>query len=343
MIAENYVSEDITPGANEELGRVPKVFVIQQPTRFSPVTTYQVIVQLTLIEREFGSPVATYTYGFDPVTGEYLGRSEPNYVASWYTFFNAFAERDGSIWWMENFGGQDWLRFRLTQGDNPTWTPTGEIMEPATYDPQIGHPVAIDTPRRLVLSGTGLEVGTTKITVYDMDTKLLLRTIDIGSDARQIIMEDDSRCFVICDYGIIVLLNYVTGVVLGTFRIEYHADQLNEEKFHAWDQFTRRLLVTAYGGGAKIRGYYPVPQAVGLTEPIPLEVPRVGRTVRVATRAFGDTGEGIGGIRVDATSAIGGTLRSAKAMTGATGWAIHHLTCLSADPASTFDVEAELP
>jgi hypothetical protein len=328
VIVETYVSEDLYVEPGHTLGVLPLVFVFRKPTKIAPVCTYGVIVRTTA--PGFGSPVRTRIQSFDPVSGLYLGEAGDARAASFYTTFYVFAERDGSIWFFTNFAGQAWAKYYLVEGDSKYWEDTGQRLDFGAYTPGISHPVGVDSARRVLLSCTDVGLPSGWLSVYDMDTSERVRLIHLGSHGRQILLEDDDRCFVICDGGMVLLVDYMHGRVLGIFRIAYHEDQATSQRSYAWDPFTRRILVIGLGAGQHIRGYYPMPLGVGMTPPMPLDVPRAGRTIRVATRVYGDTGEGIAGRRVTATATSTGRLRSPKAVTGATGYAVHRLRCLSA-------------
>lgn len=79
---------------------------------------------------------------------------------------------------------------------------------------------------------------------------------------------------------------------------------------YGWDRFHKRLLMVGMvadnaDGSPRVRvkGYYPEPLAAGLTPPLPLQVPRAGRTIHFLTHLYGEGGEPLSSRRVTANIA----------------------------------------
>lgn len=319
MILQNYTSEPFGHSSayeGLEWFANPLVMVLRQPIPRS-IVTYAVMTIETV-----GSVIIFRVRYYDPVDGSLRAVRDLPFSNLWLTASFVMQDRDGVTWFHTNFAGELWQKVHVYN-----WSAAGESFRFDDYVPDISAPIAFDVGRKVLLSCT--VAGSTPVgvlSVYSMETHARVRTIALGSAGRYLLLEDDERVFVVCDSGIVILVNYVSGAVLGTYRIAYDEEDLAADKRFAWDPFSRRILVVS-SAYTRIRGYHPIPIVSALTEPIPLSVARKGRTIRVATRAYGDTGEPITGKSVLASVEGPGRLRSARAITDAAGYAIHTLTC----------------
>lgn len=97
----------------------------------------------------------------------------------------------------------------------------------------------------------------------------------------------------------------------------------------SWDRFYRRILAVeatpneADGASTlRVRGFYPVPEATRISDPIPLLVPRKGRTIPVLVQITGDGVEPISG----RTARVAGGALSAFGTSDASGNAVVRVT-----------------
>ncbi len=320
MIPLVYTSAVVAEG--EELIDYPRPFVFLWTYDKGATTKIVSYGCLVNVAAETSPYVNIYAQYFDAISGTFLRQKQLTSI-DFLTMTNYSQSRDGTLWLKSSVAGGEFYAY------NPdNWERTGDQIDYLDFTPQLEFPVAIDLERQLVLSCTQAATAVGVLSVYDRTTMERLRTVRIGSAGRQILLEDDRRAYVVCDDGVLVLVDYVEGRILGTFRVAYAEDVADPvEKRLAWDPYYRRLIVAGYVQEPVMRGYYPTPMAVALTPAIPLQVARAGRTVRFATRAYGDAGEGIAGKSVTVEVGPGAEPRSATVVTGHRGYAFHAVDC----------------
>src|SRR6266705_17854 len=241
---------------------------------------------------------------FNATTGEYLDRLIT--IADLF-IFTVFAQaRDGTIW--RCYIDQKVYRCVV---DPVTGVTSDNVVQYdfSTFEGVISTTCFnVDTERGIALIGANVEH---LLRVHALATGSLLRTIALPASAKQIMQEDTDRCYVLCNNGVVCLVNYTLGVMLSSFRVQQAFD-LSGGAVLAWDRQYRLLLFwstptfdTTGQNTSIITGYFPQPQAVGITAPIPLRPPRKYLTVPVLVRIYGDVGEPIGGTRVIFSSASG--------------------------------------
>lgn len=223
----------------------------------------------------------------------------------------------------------------ISEGGTLNWTYGAE--ESSTVGPFMIDPVA-----DLAVLHTSLN-SNTGVSIHRLSTReTLTYNIRTAGMIQDIQAETPGTCFVVHTNGVVTVLDYAQGQVLGVIRASASAS-LWDAKL-AWDPVHRRVIVCektadAADGAATIHveGYRPVPVPVALTPPIPLRAPRAGRTVPVLVRAYGDAGEGVGGVVVQAAETGDGTLLAASAASDEHGYATFNEFC---DAEGSTQVEA---
>lgn len=148
------------------------------------------------------------------------------------------------------------------------------------------------------------EAVLTAIDVYRLSTGEHLRRIHTSDVPGAICPERRGRVFVLGKTRqLLNLINFETGEIMATWKCPSPVGA--QKMLLSWDVVYRRLLVFAWTPDAengastsRVIGYYPLPIATNLCTPIPLQVPRKGRTVPVLTRVVGDAGEPVASVVV---------------------------------------------
>lgn len=160
------------------------------------------------------------------------------------------------------------------------------------------------------------EAVLTAVDVYRLSTGEHIRRINTSDTPGAICPERRGRVFVLGkDRKLLNLIDITTGQIMATWKCPSPAGA--QKTLLSWDVVYRRLLVFAWMPDAengasvsRVVGYYPIPLATNLCTPIPLTVPRKGRTVPVLTRVVGDAGEPV------ASVVVTGAASGAAAMSG---------------------------
>lgn len=235
---------------------------------------------------------------FDGMTGAYLGTD--NYVASALFSDQIWQARDGGLWVFTGAGA-----YEIYEVEQQTYTEiSGTRLEPSDFGATTIATGMVDRAENVIVLNSNLE-SSNQVGVYNLTTGALVRRFYVSGAARQILPEDNKRCYVINTNGILNLVDYTTGDVLSALRapgIESGA----VDYLYTWDRFLRRLLVFVQRADdtngaclSTFSGYYPVPVGVGLTQPIPLKAPRANRTVPMLVRVYGDAGEAVPGVKIE--------------------------------------------
>lgn len=179
--------------------------------------------------------------------------------------------------------------------------------------------------------------GNNTLKVHKLSTGELDYTITMPGEIRSLMMEDAERIYILCAGRTIVLLNYVTGHILGASKLP-PAIPGSTNTVITWDRLYRRFLIfdqvpdNVDGSCAsRIRGYRFVPVPERITTPIPLIVPRKGRTIPVMAQVVSDLNEGVGGY-VISSRAIGAGYVAGLPITDNIGRAITQVYCSSTGP-----------
>lgn len=310
----------------EEFTLVNAMFVKKEATANSPTT-----IILNAITSNIYFPSVGQTLKFDGATGAFLGYGDLIGVGLDAEIVQSV---DGSLWAVQgdSVDELDTTTYEVTQTIDASFF---EIPPDQEFH-GIAHPM-FDRQRGLsVMSGFPPTVDARYILVNDLATGALIRRIYVSGPVAQIMQEDDRRCFVVCTNGMINVVDYTTGKILGTSRGPVRSLPNSFGPIYAWDFVLRRLLVFNFADGADvgaptapinadgsspntISGYYPIPIATKLTKPIPLTPPRKNRTTKLLSRLVGDAGEPIAGVRVAATADGGGSIVPSPQITDLNG------------------------
>lgn len=303
--------ESLVPGVNPA---VRGVFVKKERTPYSDFTIQLMVIVDSIYYPGYGFVV----FRFDGITGAYLSRTDALVPPSLYNY-QIFQARDGGMW-------QNSVLGNFFEIDPLTFLPLSGTTElPAKYGAsQVDLPM-VDRAQNLVVMKTSNEAFN-QIGVYNFTTGALIRRIRVAGAPVQILPEDDRRCYVLCTNRMLNLVNYATGAVLVTLRAPVVSTIM------AWDRYLRRLLfftvrADASDGACRstISGYYPVPQCVGVTAPIPIRAPRVNRLTPFLCRTYGDAGEALPGVKITPTLGTS-TLSGVPPFTDSDGEAIITVT-----------------
>lgn len=318
----------------EEVFFLQALAVVERP---NPWSRYSLLVFSA--QNQVRGPGWNFTaWWFDAYTGRYVDRGDFSNLGGALTdTMNQAA--DGLIWHYDA-----WYRVRAL--DPLTLAPIPGLEIP--HDRFGGSPLnqqkpcfVFDRQRNRAVVQTAAE-GNDQIGVYDFTTGALIRRIGVAGHVHAIAAEDATRVFVVSRTGIVTLVDYESGAILGVSQLPIAPDIF--DFLVTWDRNLRRLLTVVHTPDAvdgdcttRIRGYAPRPQAVGITPPLPLAVARPGRPAPVLVHAYGGAGEPIGGLHVAFDAAVPGRLLSRTAQTSASGDAIVQL---DADAAGLSTVSA---
>lgn len=278
----------------------------------------------------------TYVFGNRPSDPHLKIKAKGDVAPIWQAWTASIvAGWGGGLWRADVFGnisslsiyvGQnsetgDW-ESSITQGDE---IPASRFGVVAIYFP------AVDLDNDLIAM-KGQDLNT--VAVYTLSTGALLRKIRVSGSPVALCPADTGQLYVLCSNNILNIVNVQTGQVLGTslFPRTPGADI----PVLAWDVAYRRLLAfeptpdaSDGQGTSRIRGYYPVPIATELTNPIPLKAPRSYRKTPIVCRLVGDVGEPIAAATiagaVTPTAPATATLTVASATPDGNGYAMLEL------------------
>jgi hypothetical protein len=319
----------------EELfeGLVFSVFSRKESTPNGETTIYV----LSAVQQIYYPSWGLWMWKFDGSTGAYISREDAFNHSALGTLGVLFMR---SI--IESYTGSFWVSFSTGHTKEMTANLQTILQEfdaahfgRSTIDLSLG-----DSARDLIMM-PGQAGSGSNVCVYTISTGELVRTITVSGSPIAICAEDDKRVYVLGSNFILNLLDYTTGEIISTYRVPVPDDAIDVRV--TWDRLLRRLLVFLHLPNAEdgastsvVRGYYPVPVAMHLTEPIPLKPVRKGQNIPVLIRAVGDVGEPIAGKQV-ALTLSGATLLRNPAGTDANGAIVASVRC---DDTGTFDIDA---
>jgi hypothetical protein len=310
----------------EEMFLTKSLYVRRERTPYSDFTIH--LMGMTSIT--IWPSWALRHWKFDGDTGAFLGYGVT--PAGFLLTSEVVEGADGSLW------------ISVPAGDWNELNPDSMVIDPASLldNAKYGNPAAIEAPlvdrtHDILMRAWGS--GVAKLRVYNFGSGAWLRDIAVSGAPAQIMAESERHAFVYCTNGIFNLVDYIAGKVLSTFKAPAPANtqylvQLGSQRF-AYDRFHRRLLafqmVANHADGSSassILGWYPVPQAVYLTKPIPLAAPRMNQKIPCLVRLIGDCGEPVSGANVTGSATGAGTSVTPGA-TDNNGEAIVSATCIA--------------
>lgn len=212
----------------------------------------------------------------------------------------------GAIWgWSQN------LNFVKLNPQTATWDSTGKGFN--FFGANVGtsrvsgSPYMINLLEDRFVTRLGAD-SAYSVSICEYSSGDFLYRVNVCGRPVALFAVDASRAYAIADDGTVTVFNFVTGEVQGAFHSGIEQNIGNQA--WTWDPQLRRILhcpyvadtfTTEYVCNVLINGYYPVPLALGMTPPIPLNPPREGVTVPVYCRVYGGAGEGIPGQEVTFT------------------------------------------
>jgi hypothetical protein len=296
--AQIYHSELTTPpriyGEEYDGGGVTVIFLNQEPL----VDGYEVIY-LFITQNMVFFPGYNYAlHRFNATTGEYLGRFDAD--PTLFIFSRFTQALDNTIYRCD-------VALKITKCQiDPVVGVTSDGVE--IYDlSTFAGVTSIDAFSLYATSNVALICANVanQLRVHDLNTGALLRTVTLPASGVQVMPEDSERCYVMSANHVMCLIDYSQGTVLSAFKIQDDFDPSLPGVTVTWDTYYRRFLSwvdtpvdTTGQNTSTVNGYFPLPQAVGLTAPIPLKPPRKYSSTPIYTRLFGDLGEPVGGVQI---------------------------------------------
>ena len=303
----------------------PSVFgVIQRRTPLSRDANIISVVH-TIAQYYHGATVGIgfYADDFDPKSGAWLGRSAlyddyPNNGLPIYYRFNDFRFNQitpDAVWGFDsNVSNYDRLYkfssadFSLLEGpidtekylDAPGWG-YGAILKGYYIDETADLLIAY-------IQNNDVNFDYSYVELRSFTSGAFIGKINACGVTQKIVPAGNGLIYCINEYGGVTLIDYLRKEALACFRLQTPTDipvmwgtNINGI---GWDFMYKRLLTcfivdddpVTGACNTRVNGYYPNPIPVGLTQPIPLNMPRVGRETRFVSRAYGDAGEPISGV-----------------------------------------------
>ena len=178
----------------------------------------------------------------------------------------------------------------------------------------------------LTEGGGRVAAGIHSIVAFNWTSGKYYWDLPVGGAIVAMALEDATRMYVLFENREVVLIDYERGEVLGAAKIpplstgdpsggNSGLNVVFDGVRMTWDRTYRRLLIAELTPNSedgqctvRARGYRVVPEPVYITQPIPLKVPRQGRTVPVLIQVVGDMAEGVGGYVVNTKVTGSGSL-----------------------------------
>lgn len=212
---------------------------------------------------------------------------------------------------------------------DPFWIITGDVI-PHTHWTDPGSPFGFlpgssfcvdDTMKGggmfLTTAGGRPVGGIHSLIAFNWTTGMYLWEMPVGGQPVAMALEDASRMYILFENRVVLLVDYERGEFLGASKLpplstgkpyggDSGLDFIFDQVRMTWDRTYRRLLIcektpNAADGSCtvRVRGYRVVPEPAYITQPVPLKVPRQGRTIPVLIQVVGDMAEGVGGYVVN--------------------------------------------
>lgn len=259
---------------------------------------------------------------FSAETGQYIGRT----ILNGGILFN--------LTWSQWLGAGPYSKFyRLTQGTllecDPIWLgATGWSSVISGWSPA---PYALSNPCLVnPIDGLAVMCSGGSFAVYNLFASpptLIGELLSPAYDFTGLGIEDRSRCWVVTGSGVVLKANYAIPRWEVMSAVQSPApDAL--KYLVTFDSFRKRVVVfrqrpDAANGAcqSQIESYRPIYEAVGLTDPVPVEKVVAKANVRFVSHLYGDAGEGISAqtANVDLLPPVCGTVTSRMAVTELNG------------------------
>lgn len=277
-------------------------------------------------------------WSFDGVSGAFKSRLE---FGGGFSAINIHAMS-------MSLAGQPYARTgsTLRAMDQDTLQPTGVEYPPSHWSATYGFSptfFGIDEFNDLIVM-QGSDNQDNDVSVHRISTGTLVRKIKVGGNLGAIAMESVGRAYAVHTNGVVSVIDYLAGAVVGILRIPGLANSAYVN-IVTWDPVYKRILLVirtpdATDGASTIRvlGYSNLPVVTNLTPPLPLRALRAGRDVPVIVRAYGDAGEPIPSVEIGMTEVGAGIVQPASRTTDGVGYAQFNLNC-AGEGASALDAQ----
>lgn len=264
-----------------------------------------------------------------------------NFLSMTYTTTARSGKYWGSGWsngWMQRYHYGNFVT--ILPGDDPIknedpfWVLDSEIVNYTHWKPVDGSVYlpgkcfAIDdlVPNGGRFLSTYGSAMVSYLAVFNLKTGKQLYYLPMAAAIVDLSLADESRVYVLLENRMVVLVDYIRGEILGAAKIppletglpyggNSGLDVIFDSVRMAWDRSRSRLLICEHTPDAKdyscticVRGFRLVPEPMRLTTPLPLKVPRRGRTIPVLVQAVDDMNQGVGGYVVQAKVSGAGSL-----------------------------------
>ncbi len=224
--------------------------------------------------------------------------SPPGATAVMTTYPAFSVEPGGTLWWWGNPYAPRAAALRTE-----TLEASGATIEGADFGLLQLRAFAIDRGADRVFLGTG--VG--QVAVYRLSTKTKLADLFTPGEIIQVVLTHDGYAYLVDTLEWICAYDY-DGTLVGAMRAS-RALSAPKGLCYGWDAYYKRILrvvgsAPATDGASTMRvgGFYPQPEAWELTPPLPLKVPRKGRTIYSLAHMAGEGGEPLAGRRLTFTT-----------------------------------------
>ncbi len=242
---------------------------------------------------------------FDGQIGALLGVDHTAFGSGIY-YQQMIAGADGSLWWfgalatVYHGGPMQIDPATLAEIGTTSPYPVSSFLDKHGNNPIDIQDFSIDRGRdRFFVRWSTDYVG--EIEVYELSTRTYLTSIYAPNETNGVVLTHDGYIYLVDKADWISVYDYA-GNSHGSFRNPRRQNYVGGYGgiVYGWDRYYKRLLFLggiqdAADGACKCRiwGYYPVPDAAGVTAPVPRQAPRHGRRVYVFSHAYGEGGEAL--------------------------------------------------
>lgn len=294
----HYAPDLITPPRvyGEELTGLGAVWAGHDPNRYGP-SSLSVLASM----RQDDYPGWDITrWKHDGQEGRALSRDVGVGDAVMATYARFTVEPSGVVWW---FG--DPYTTRAVELDSATLAEAGAVIVGSDFGALTLPAFAVDRAADRVFMRK--DTSGNRVEVFRLSTKVKLVDLWAPGEVRSIVLTHDGFVYLVDVLEWICCYDYE-----GRFRGALKATRAPAAPFgviYGWDHYFKRLLrvvgtASATDGASTVRpeGFFPEPEAWELTPPLPLKVPRKGRSIYSFAHIAGEGGEPLGGRRLTVTA-----------------------------------------
>lgn len=291
----------------EEIATVAAVWGGRDPNRYGPSS-----ISVLAIMRQVRWPGWDITrWKHDGQEGRLLSRDVGLGGATMSTNGRFSVEPGGAVWWY----GDPYVA-RAAELDAATLQETGSVILGADFGTLALPAFAVDRAADRVFMRT--DTSGSRVQVHRLSTQAKLADIWAPGEVRSIVLTHDGHVYLVDVLDWICCYDYE-----GRFRGALKATRAPSAPFgvvYGWDHYFKRLLrvvgtASATDGASTVRpeGFFPEPEAWELSPPLPLKVPRKGRTIYSFAHIAGEGGEPLAGRRLTFTAGAASSTVAADA------------------------------